>query len=432
MRTNVVDWLRDLPEFDHFPGPDDLDRQLRELHPDGIREIGRSALGDPIRMVTVGSGERQALVFAGPHPNEPVGFLTVRVLAELLRDEPSLTTDWTWHLVGCVDPDGARLNEGWYRGPFTRRNYVRQLYRPPLHEQVEWTFPDPEAPTAEGVLPETEALRRVIDEIRPDLMCSLHNREFGGMFCYLTDELPGLADELVAIAVEAGLPLHAGDAELPDARRIRPGVFSVPTVERVHAVVGGGEDRPAFGRSSLHYAARHGTVSLVTEVPMWPDARGGSEEPSGRSLGEVLAEAAAALAETPGAIGACVDGVLPPSDCRFASSLTDLRHTATGLAQALGELAERTGEVGASVADEFDLLQTVHMFRLRGAGTALRIIDNAGAAELAPAREELAALFDGWARLADDHAYATHMPLRDLAAVQVRTVLAAAGAVAAS
>jgi hypothetical protein len=35
-----------------------------------------------------------------------------------------------------------RLNEGWFKGPFTPANYARHFFRPAPFDQVEWTFPD--------------------------------------------------------------------------------------------------------------------------------------------------------------------------------------------------------------------------------------------------------------------------------------------------
>ncbi len=50
--------------------------------------------------------------------------------------------DYTWHLIGCVDPDGTRLNEGWFAGPFTPRNYARHFYRPILRAAGRVDLPD--------------------------------------------------------------------------------------------------------------------------------------------------------------------------------------------------------------------------------------------------------------------------------------------------
>ena len=47
---------------------------------------------------------------------------------------------YTWYLVKCIDPDGTRLNEGWFKGPFSIENLARHYYRPPAYQQVAWTL----------------------------------------------------------------------------------------------------------------------------------------------------------------------------------------------------------------------------------------------------------------------------------------------------
>ncbi|CAF1181647.1 unnamed protein product [Rotaria sordida] len=66
---------------------------------------------------------------------------TVDFLLNTLIDYPQLLLTYIWHLILCIDPDGTRLNDGWFSGPFTIRNYARNFYRPSMGEQVEWTFP---------------------------------------------------------------------------------------------------------------------------------------------------------------------------------------------------------------------------------------------------------------------------------------------------
>jgi hypothetical protein len=83
------------------------------------------------------------------------------------------------------------LNEGWLKGPFTREHYARNFYRSAGDEQVEWSFPlDYKTAYFDAVLPETAALMRLIDHVRPALMCSLHNTEQGGVYYYLSRPEP--------------------------------------------------------------------------------------------------------------------------------------------------------------------------------------------------------------------------------------------------
>jgi hypothetical protein len=56
-----------------------------------LRQIGNSRLGEPLRLLSIGDGSRNALIIAGVHPNEPVGFHTLVALARLVSDSPDLT-----------------------------------------------------------------------------------------------------------------------------------------------------------------------------------------------------------------------------------------------------------------------------------------------------------------------------------------------------
>ena len=72
--------------------------------------------------------------------------------------------DAAWHIIPCIDPDGMRLNEGWFAKPGDRTAYFADFYRPAGDEQVEWTFPfDYKNAYFDRMMPETLALARAID-----------------------------------------------------------------------------------------------------------------------------------------------------------------------------------------------------------------------------------------------------------------------------
>ncbi len=355
-------------------------------------------------MVSIGNGPRNALVFAGPHPNEPIGFLTVLSLAEFVREND---LGHTWHIIGCVDPDGARLNESWYAGPLDRERYLRGFYRPPFHEQVEWTFPDG--------LPETRALKNVIDEVRPDLLCSLHNGELGGVFYYLSEDRPRLADTLAHLPT--GIPLHVGEAELPGTRRIRPGVFVFPGLAAVNQAVP--------GMSSVHYASQYGTFSLVIEVPLWSDERSTDTSGSGEQRADVLARVADMIEDVDRMPDLPVDDFVV-QDSPFLRSYAESRPAAAKLA---GVLRAHQPEGEATVAERFGYNETAHMIRLRACTTALRILDGElgvgnHRAGVRTARKAFAELFDAW--LAEEGAVAQPIPSDLLVRAQLDAILSAA------
>ena len=219
------------------------------------------------------------MVVGFPHPNEPFGGLTAMHLARSLCVDASLRSSlgYTWHIAYCVDPDGARLNESWFGPGLSRSSYARGFYRPAGDEQVEWTFPlDYRGVYFDAVLPESLALMRLIDEVRPALMCSLHNSEVGGVYYYLTRALPAVHSRLASIPESFGLPLDVGEPEMAFIPQLAPAIFQQTTTATAYRFLEeAGEDPREHigGGSSAEYAARHGTFTLVCEVPHWTDPR---------------------------------------------------------------------------------------------------------------------------------------------------------------
>jgi hypothetical protein len=138
--------MNSVPDYSRFYTVDELINHTRSValnHTSRVQyqNIGYSRNGELIPMLTIGNGTISLLLYACPHPNEPIGSLLVDFLFSALFDHPELLDAYTWYLIPCIDPDGTRLNEGWFSGPFTIRNYARYFYRPRAEEQVEWTFP---------------------------------------------------------------------------------------------------------------------------------------------------------------------------------------------------------------------------------------------------------------------------------------------------
>jgi len=139
--------LEDVPDYKAFYTVDELNansEKLAQEHPNRAKifKIGKSRNEEDIKALRIGKGKKTALLFGFPHPNEPIGSMTLDYLAQRLAEDTTLDTlDFTWFIVKCADPDGARLNKGWFKGPFTPLNYALNYYRPPGYQQIEWTFP---------------------------------------------------------------------------------------------------------------------------------------------------------------------------------------------------------------------------------------------------------------------------------------------------
>nr|WBO81098.1 M14 family zinc carboxypeptidase [Streptomyces sp. SBE_14.2] len=250
-----------------YPTVDELGARAAALvtrHPSRarLRRAGTSRAGNPLWLLSVGHGSRQALVVAGPHANEPVGGATALRLAERVLADPRHQQDATWNLLLCLDPDGLRRNEGWLQGPYTLGRYFRNFFRPGFLEQPEW-LPDG---ADHAALPETRTLLALQDELRPFLQCSLHGVDVGGGFVELTHELPGFPRRLAHTAARLGIPREFGPYDTLYWPRIGPAVYRIPPPRRGDLAAAITE---AAVESTWFHPYRYGTVTAVVEAPMW-------------------------------------------------------------------------------------------------------------------------------------------------------------------
>lgn len=227
--------LARVPDHREFFGFDELRARSMALcreFPGTARmeQVGASSEGRPIDLVSVGHGRTQVLLLGVPHPNEPIGTLTIDFLTRLLCEDDDLRArlDVTLHAVPVADPDGLVLNEGWFRGTFSPLRYALEFYRPPHREQVEWSFPVLyktlrwTTPT-----PETATVMRVMERLRPRLFYSLHNAGFCGVYFYVSHMRPALFEAFHALVASQGLPLHRGEPEVPYLKTLAPAIYGL-------------------------------------------------------------------------------------------------------------------------------------------------------------------------------------------------------------
>jgi len=431
-----------IPEFARIPTVDELDNAIAELAGRyarlcRLRAVGAARSGYPLRMLSIGAGRRHALVLGGPHPNEPVGFLTVLELARLVAAHPDLREGlgYTWHFIPCIDPDGARLNEGWYGGPFALRHYHRHFYRPARYEQPEWTFPAPgERAPLDRTLPETEALMRVIDELRPQFLYSLHNSDLGGAFFVISHDLPGLAGSLAKLATDHEVPLDLGPTDAIGWPSAAPGVYIGPPVDATAAEPASGTATRTHGASSGHYAGRYGALALVAEVPLWADPR--CADPSDAvPYPEMLLRAAADLRRDIQPLADSVARADPLLAARgpLYTGVTDTLAIAAAAA-AMWERRASSGQVEgrlATVGEVTGIRNSVRRLPLRATGMLIRLLqaETADGSCRAVLGTELDAARDRFATMcsrAEAEIPVAPLPLRRLVSLQTGAGLTAA------
>ncbi|WP_223624296.1 M14 family zinc carboxypeptidase [Microbacterium sp. EST19A] len=432
------------PSHTSFPTVDALNEQmeaLRAQHPDLIRSerIGTSRLGEPITLYSIGEGTRSALVVGGVHPNEPIGSLTILHLTEQLASDAAFREelDTTWHIVPCADPDGMRLNEGWFADPSDRERYAREFYRPAPDEQVEWTFPfSYKKAYFDAMMPETQALARAIDTARPDLYVPLHNSEGGGAYFYLSRPVPELYPILHALPAALGVPLHTGEAEGAHFTVLASAIYEMGTLQDAYdwTEAYGLDPYPpgSAGDASTSYAQKYGTLSLIAELPQFSDPFADDTTISETRYRDALRESGEKLVDAGTRLTALLTRVEPHLrlDTPLLRAARVFAPAATGAGEESLARAAQESDRLATVSEVETLSGLVRLHRLRWGGMlvrALRAEVDAGTAapELRRVAVEAQTLFDGWLHEALQRGESTPLPLSAVVGVQYGAILAA-------
>lgn len=448
----IVERAAALPDFPGYPGVDELLAQIEELAQEfpqllTAKRIGTSRLGEPITLYTLAlnstddpepadAAAKHCLVVGGVHPNEPIGSHTiVRLLLDLLNDDSlRRRLGAVWHFIPCIDPDGMRLNEGWFDNPSDGETYFRHFYRPPGDEQVEWTFPiNYKSKYFDAMLPETQALKQVIDDIRPDFYVPLHNSESGGAYFYVSDPIDDLVPLLHRLPAEFGIPLHRGEPEAAHFKELAPAIFESGTPQDVYEwrEANGLDPVPtgAAGQSSTSYARKHGTFSLIAELPIWRTFGADDTSPSAsnyatllRDAGEALNDSGTRLIELMARVGPhlTLDSPFLRSARVFVPAMTSA-----------GEMMITRSEMPqnrrvATVAER--PMSVVWMYRLRFGGALFRALKaevTAGSAGVLVRRaaRELEQIWTGWLEQGLAEEQAEEIPVRAVVGVQYGAVL---------
>ncbi|NKQ24251.1 murein peptide amidase A [Streptomyces galbus] len=377
-----------------------------------LRQAGVSRAGRPLHLLSVGHARRAVLVVAGAHANEPTGGSTLLALAERVLGDPGLRDGISWHLLLCADPDGASLHVT--PQPRSLLDYHLGFYRPAGPEQPEWS---PSVLPADRLPPETRALTRVIDELRPYLQVTLHGTDLGGSWVQLTKDVPGLAEAFAASAAELHIPVETAASDAAGWPAAGPGVHVMPAPGSDAAYPSMPDDAR---HSTWYHVHRYGGLTAVVEVPMWASDLVDDPAPhpapaaelrhlahrllrDGRTVERVLAEALPRLEGVDGPLLRAARWVLElvPG---LAADWTDLPPADTTVAY-----------VGS--VDAFG-----RRLPLRAAAMLLRVLRERGD-DAAPPLQDLVA---GWSDAFARRFQARWVPLEHQVEHQSRTVVAAA------
>lgn len=432
MHPDVLPLLGRVPEYREFFTLDELRARARALVAEfpavaRLETVGASAEGRPIELLTIGHGRRPVLLVGVPHPNEPIGTLTIDFLTRLLCEDDDLRArlDVTLFAVPVADPDGFVLNEGWFRGAFSPLRYALEFYRPPHREQVEWSFPvDYKTLRFTTPAPETATVMRVMERVRPEVFYSLHNAGFCGVYFYASHDRPALFRQLHELVARQRLPLHRGEPEVPYLKTLAPAVYALFSIEDTYDYLARtlDEDPAAVieaGTCADDWLKRVGgdSFSLVCELPYYTSPALDDTSPAGVTRRDaVLAGTARELALV-GETAACFERIAHRvPDHRLTRSVRD--HLAKAPKRLAAERANAAAAEYARTATRAELVDATvcsvfyHTLYL---GEVHRLATMVGAADVAGAiHGRLEALATEVERASDLRV----LPLRPLVAVQ--------------
>jgi hypothetical protein len=394
-------------------------------------EVGRSAEGRPIELLSIGDGPRSVLLVGVPHPNEPIGTLTAEFLSRLMCENDALREDLgiTLHVIKVADPDGLVLNEGWFKGTFSPLRYALNYYRPPHREQVEWSFPvSYRSLQFSTPAPETAAVMRVMERVRPDVFYSLHNAGFCGVYFYLSDDRPVLIPALHELVGAQGLPLHRGEPEVPYLKTLAPAVYRLFGIAEHYDYLAAslGEDPAPLieaGTSSDDWLSGVcDAFSIVCELPYYTSPILEDTGSAGRSRRDAVREGVARATAIHAEIARRFDALSAP-DHRLTRSVADyVRKTPKRLGAELAHAEEASYGRDATRAEALDATTCRAFYHLVYLGEVYRLAVMTGASrEAADIEAQLARQM----RDVERESALSVLPIRPLVAVQAGTGLLA-------
>lgn len=289
--------LEALPHFETFCSVERLTSQADDLRSDprfAVTALGASRGGRPIVHIKAGAGRLKALIVGGPHAMEPIGSLTVFGLLDRLKaGEPSLwEADVEWHVVPCIDPDGAALNEGWTQQPYDIENYIKNFYVqstadmvdtsfPVRHKALEWSQPSHEA----------DLLKTLIDRLRPDYYYGLHNAWIGGTFFFISRDIGAECyRRLHALLEREDFPVQRRPLWKEVCEQYAEGVVEMIDVTKHYDYVERTSPHPEkvvqYGASSRYHLTqiKPDALTFVTEMGYVRHPADESEAPTGLNL----------------------------------------------------------------------------------------------------------------------------------------------------
>jgi hypothetical protein len=446
--TDFSQLLENIPEYREYLGVDEansnFDRVAKE-HPEDAKllDLGKSGGGEPIRCLKIGDGKHNALIYGFPNPEEPVGGVLLDYMANQFLKNRSLLRemDFTWYAIACIDPDGARLNNGFLKGPLTPLNFAKNYYRTPTTLTGEENFPfrygdlDFHHP-----LPETKALMRLLDSIRFDMIVSLHNMKWGGVTYQVSEPCPELYPTLQNLTKTFRLePRKRLGTMLAPAVQLAE--YFTPVRNYVRAKgAGKGPLQELTGAFVYEYTllSNPDVFMIVPECCLWHDPSCWDDRLSESSMTDALRYSSQVGTETNKFMLSMFDKVEPylkdnsPFLNMIRPIMKEIRTPTVNVLDPDPELNKEKLQRPATIAEKCETEGRAEIYRLFNLGAMIRMLDyqlskgGQGESALRTSKTDAMSKLDEWNLALEKKYKCEHQPIRNLVGACLGSVLGSA------
>jgi len=300
LEKSYEDIYKDIPTYSRFLKVDEIDnltKSITKLSNVNHKIIGKTLDDDPLLLLEIGKGEKTALIIGVPHSDEPLGSLVVTFFARWLAIHPEKDFfGWRWLFIPILERRGMKLNEGWFNMPSSFAAIAKSNFREPTEDQYEWTFPiEYDHYKWFKSRPETLAVKKVLEDEKPDLLCNLHHSGFYNAYYYLSRDLPEVYNDLRKLAKSSRMPLSDSAPDVPFGKMFEPGFYQmyglkdyIDYYRKKDPTLLTTIKRGAC--SDEWYQQKIGGFSFNCEVPLYLTAKLQDKKPSTKSKKEMVIE----------------------------------------------------------------------------------------------------------------------------------------------
>jgi hypothetical protein len=224
--------LKDVPNYTNFLTVKEIEEltvNFKQCSSVEERIIGKTAENKPLKMYTMGNGEKTALIIGVPHSDEPLGSLVTTYFIDWMAKHPKVDFfGWKWLIIPVLEQRGMRMNEGWFSSWDSLVDTAKSYFREPTENQYEWTFPfEYKNYKWAQPRPESIAVKNVLKAEKPSLLCNLHHSGYYDTYFYFSKGLPEAYPRLRKLSNNLGLPLSTSTPDVPFGEILTTGFYQM-------------------------------------------------------------------------------------------------------------------------------------------------------------------------------------------------------------